>query len=107
MDASSDQLRSDHTNNDEKRGRVDEPHLLTITEAAERLRTPVSTLRWWRHPSVGPRSFRVGRVVYRPAEFDEWVRLPGDGASTAQATERLTHRHVTPRGTVTLTYRYK
>ena len=40
--------------------------LLTITEAAELLRAPVATLRYWRHRNTGPRSFRLGRrVLYR------------------------------------------
>lgn len=43
-----------------------EPELLTITEAAELLRAPVATLRYWRHLGTGPRSFRLGRrVLYR------------------------------------------
>lgn len=31
-----------------------EPELLTITEAAELLRAPVATLRYWRHLRTGP-----------------------------------------------------
>ena len=31
-----------------------EPELLTITEAAELLRAPVATLRYWRHLGTGP-----------------------------------------------------
>ncbi len=46
-----------------------EPELLTITEAAELLRAPVATLRYWRHLGTGPRSFRLGRVLYLQA----WV----------------------------------
>ena len=43
-----------------------EPELLTITEAAELLRAPVATLRYWRHLGTGPRSFRLGRrILYR------------------------------------------
>jgi DNA-binding transcriptional MerR regulator len=41
----------------------DLPDLLTITEAADLLRTPVATLRYWRHLGIGPNSFRVGRNV--------------------------------------------
>ncbi len=48
--------------------------LLTITEAAARLRTPVATLRYWRHLGTGPDSFRLGRrVVYRRDDIDRWV----------------------------------
>ena len=50
------------------------PDLLTITEAAELLRAPVATLRYWRHLGSGPRSFRVGRrVLYRRDDVQRWV----------------------------------
>ena len=50
------------------------PDLLTIGEAAEVLRAPVATLRYWRHLGTGPHSFRVGRrVVYRRDDLDAWV----------------------------------
>jgi excisionase family DNA binding protein len=51
-----------------------EPELLTITEAAELLRAPVATLRYWRHLGSGPRSFRLGRrVLYRYSDVQMWV----------------------------------
>ena len=51
-----------------------QPDLLTITEAAELLRTPVATLRYWRHCKIGPRSFRLGRrILYRRDELLAWV----------------------------------
>ena len=51
-----------------------EPELLTITEAAELLRAPVATLRYWRHLGTGPRSFRLGRrVLYRSDDLRAWV----------------------------------
>jgi excisionase family DNA binding protein len=51
-----------------------EPELLTITEAAELLRTPVATLRYWRHLGTGPRSFRLGRrVLYRADDLRSWI----------------------------------
>jgi excisionase family DNA binding protein len=51
-----------------------EPELLTITEAAELLRAPVATLRYWRHLGSGPRSFRLGRrVLYRRDDLKAWV----------------------------------
>lgn len=50
--------------------------LLTLVEAAELLRTPVATLRYWRHRGIGPDSFRLGRrVVYRREDLDQWVLL--------------------------------
>ena len=51
-----------------------EPELLTITEAAELLRAPVATLRYWRRLGTGPRSFRLGRrVLYRSADVRGWI----------------------------------
>lgn len=48
--------------------------LLTITEAADLLRKPVATLRWWRHTNTGPRSFKIGRDVrYRLSEVHAWI----------------------------------
>lgn len=49
--------------------------MLTITEAAGLLRKPVSTLRYWRHLGIGPKSFRVGRNVrYWRADLIDWLR---------------------------------
>lgn len=48
--------------------------LLTVSEAAERLRRPTATLRYWRAMGTGPRSARVGgRVLYREADLDAWI----------------------------------
>ena len=48
--------------------------LLTTNEAAQRVNVPAATLRWWRHQSRGPRSFRLGRrVMYKVADLDAWV----------------------------------
>src|SRR3954464_11468144 len=55
-----------------------EPELLTITEAAELLRAPVATLRYWRHRGTGPRSFRLGRRVLYPRDhLQAWVEGRG------------------------------
>ena len=51
-----------------------EPELLTITEAAELVRAPVATLRYWRHLGTGPNSFRLDRrVVYRRVDLHGWI----------------------------------
>ncbi|MCU1671827.1 MAG: Transcriptional regulator, MerR family [Blastococcus sp.] len=51
-----------------------EPELLTITEAADLLRAPVATLRYWRHLGTGPTSFRLGRrVLYRRDDLRSWI----------------------------------
>jgi predicted DNA-binding transcriptional regulator AlpA len=49
--------------------------LLTLTEAADLIRTPPATLRYWRHLGSGPRSFRLGRrAVYRRTELLQWIK---------------------------------
>ena len=55
--------------------------LLTIAEAAQLLRAPVATLRYWRHLGTGPHSFRLGRrVVYRREDLRAWIdRQHADG----------------------------
>ena len=48
--------------------------LLTLVEVATVLRTPVATLRYWRHLGVGPDGFRLGRrVVYRREDINRWL----------------------------------
>jgi DNA-binding transcriptional MerR regulator len=48
--------------------------LLTITEAAEALRTPVETLRYWRSIGVGPQGCKLGRrLVYRESDVAAFV----------------------------------
>jgi predicted DNA-binding transcriptional regulator AlpA len=48
--------------------------LMTLVETAAYLRTPVATLRYWRHLGTGPAGFRLGRrVVYRREDVDRWL----------------------------------
>ena len=48
--------------------------LMTLGEASAYLRTPVATLRYWRHLGTGPAGFRLGRrVMYRREDVDRWV----------------------------------
>ena len=44
-------------------GNHEHDEMFTITEAAQLLRLPVATLRYWRHTGDGPHSFRLGRHV--------------------------------------------
>lgn len=47
---------------------------LTTAEAAERLRQPESTLRYWRSSGTGPRWFKAGRrALYRESQIEDWV----------------------------------
>lgn len=50
--------------------------LLTLEEAAARLRVPENTLRFWRaQGKTGPKSARIGRrVMYRAADVEKWVQ---------------------------------
>jgi excisionase family DNA binding protein len=41
---------------------------LTTAEVAEMLRTPLETVRFWRHVDKGPEWFKVGRHVLYEAE---------------------------------------
>lgn len=41
---------------------------LTTSEVADALRTPVETVRYWRHVGKGPKSFKIGRRVLYAAE---------------------------------------
>lgn len=53
--------------------------LLTVEEAAEALRTPVSTLRYWRHMKKGPRAARIGgRIMYRQTDLEAWLEAQFD-----------------------------
>lgn len=53
---------------------MDIPKLLTVNEVAELVRTPESTLRYWRHVGRGPRSGKVGgRVMYREQDVIDWI----------------------------------
>jgi Helix-turn-helix domain len=67
-----------------------EPELLTITEAADLLRAPVATLRYWRHRNIGPHSFRLGRrVLYRRDDLRTWI---DEKAGRLSGTEELPPR---------------
>ena len=47
---------------------------LKTDEAAQALRTPVETLRWWRHVGRGPKAYKVGRrVLYDEADLEAWL----------------------------------
>jgi excisionase family DNA binding protein len=59
--------------------------LLTIAEAAQLLRAPVATLRYWRHLGTGPRSFRLGRrVLYRRDDLHTWIDAQRRQADTGR-----------------------
>jgi len=46
----------------------------TMAEVSEDYRTPIETLRYWRHKGVGPKSIKVGRrILYLQEDLDAWV----------------------------------
>lgn len=48
--------------------------LLTLDEVAEWTRTPIATLRYWRHRGQGPPTFKLGRrVVAREEDVEAWI----------------------------------
>jgi predicted DNA-binding transcriptional regulator AlpA len=48
--------------------------LLTLAEVSERSRTPLATLRYWRHLGKGPPTFKLGRrVVAREEDVEAWI----------------------------------
>lgn len=55
-----------------------ETEYLTIGEAAELLRVPVATLRWWRSQLIGPPSRKFGRHIrYGKHELLGWADQQG------------------------------
>lgn len=50
------------------------PEYLTTEEVATKLRTPVETVRYWRHVNKGPQSFKVGRrVLYAVDDVEAFI----------------------------------
>jgi predicted DNA-binding transcriptional regulator AlpA len=48
---------------------------LTLSEVAEILRMPVSTLRWWRQRGDGPQFFKIGRhLVTTIGDLRAWIQ---------------------------------
>lgn len=58
------------------------PHqLFTKPEASDYLRTPESTLNYWRHMGKGPKAARIGaRLFYRKADLDQFINDQFDNA---------------------------
>ena len=53
----------------------DAEELLTLSEAAEILKVPVNTLRWWRQLGTGPQFFKIGRhLVTTVGDVRQFIR---------------------------------
>jgi predicted DNA-binding transcriptional regulator AlpA len=64
---------------------VASPRLLNMDEVSEITRTPVSTLRYWRHRGEGPKSFKLGRrVVYREDVVTSWIEERAEATTSAR-----------------------
>jgi len=50
------------------------PELLSVTELAEYLGVPVSTIHYWRGKEQGPPGFKVGKQLrFRAADVVRWL----------------------------------
>jgi len=51
---------------------------MTTSDLAERLKTPQSTVRYWRYTGYGPPGLKVGRrVLYRVTDVEAWLKSLG------------------------------
>ena len=62
----------------------DAEELLTLSEAAEILKVPVNTLRWWRQLGTGPEFFKIGRhLVTTVGDVRQFIRRQRHAAQSA------------------------
>jgi hypothetical protein len=55
---------------------------LNTTEVAQRYRTAIATVRYWRHTGYGPQGVKVGRrVLYPLAEIEKFDARLRDNAA--------------------------
>lgn len=54
---------------------IDNAEIWYTAQVAEYLKTPATTLRWWRYAGQGPRSFKLGarKVAYLRSDVEEWL----------------------------------
>ena len=56
--------------------------LMTLEEVAERTKTSINTVRYWRHTGQGPKFARIGRrVMARRADVEAWIDAQFEEAS--------------------------
>ena len=55
---------------------IDEAEIWFTAQVAEYLRTPATTIRWWRHIGQGPKSFKLGarKVAYLRRDVEAWLQ---------------------------------
>lgn len=55
----------------------------TTPETEEYTGVPASTLRYYRHKGIGPKSFKIGsRVCYLKSDLDAWLQSQYDSTVT-------------------------
>ena len=54
------------------------PNLITSVEAAEYLGVQPVTVTLWRHRKIGPKYYKIGRLIrYKQEDLDQWVEANG------------------------------
>ena len=55
---------------------IDAAEIWNTAQVAEYLRTPATTIRWWRHIGQGPKSFKLGarKVAYLRSDVEAWLQ---------------------------------
>ena len=58
-----------------ERAMIDEAEIWFTAQVAEYLKTPATTIRWWRHIGQGPKSFKLGarKVAYLRRDVEAWL----------------------------------
>jgi predicted DNA-binding transcriptional regulator AlpA len=58
-----------------ERAMINEAEIWFTTQVAEYLKTPATTIRWWRHVGQGPKSFKLGtrKVAYLRRDVEAWL----------------------------------
>ncbi len=65
-------------------GAVTFPEFLTTAEVAAIVRSPESTVRYWRHQGTGPLGLRVGgRFLYPKGNVRSWLASLDKGGALA------------------------
>ena len=54
---------------------INEAEIWFTAQVAECLKTPATTIRWWRHIGQGPKSFKLGarKVAYLRRDVEAWL----------------------------------
>lgn len=78
---------------------IDEAEIWFTTQVAEYLKTPATTIRWWRHVGQGPKSFKLGA---RKVPTCDATSKPGWRSSTPPRRSRPAGRVASHRAAISL-----